>query len=56
MIRALAATTVATVAYVITEHPLAFVATVVCAVILAVVGLRPEVEELAPYRMPGGDR
>lgn len=56
MIRTLAATTVALVAYVTTQHPLAFVALAVCAAVLAWVGLRDEPEELAPYRYPGGDR
>ncbi len=56
MIRALAVTTVLTVVYVRTEHPLAFVALVVAAAALAWVGLAPEREELAPYRHPGGDQ
>lgn len=43
------------VVYAVTEHPLAMIALVVAAVVLAVVGLRDEPEPLAPYRYPGGD-
>lgn len=53
---ALAVVSVLTVAYVLTEHPLLFVALAVAAVVLAWVGLRDEPEQLAPYRHPGADR
>lgn len=53
---ALAVVTVLTVAYVLTEHPLLFIALVVAAAVLAWVGLRDEPEQLAPYRFPGADR
>jgi hypothetical protein len=56
VIRLLAVTTVLTVVYVTTQHPLAFVALAVSAAVLAWVGLAPEREELAEYRMPGGDQ
>ncbi len=56
MIRALAVTSALTVAYVMTQHPLAFIALAVSAAVLAWIGLAPEREELAEYRMPGGDR
>lgn len=55
-IAALAVATVLTVAYVVTEHPLTFIALAVAAVVLAWVGLRDEPDELAPYRFPGGDQ
>lgn len=47
---ALAVVTVLTVAYVLTEHPLLFIALAVAAVVLAWVGLRDEPDrvELAP--------
>jgi len=49
-IAALAVATVLTVAYMLTEHPLLFVALAVAAVVLAWVGLRDEPDrvELAP--------
>jgi hypothetical protein len=53
---ALVVVSVLTVAYVLTEHPLLFVALAVAAVVLAWVGLRDEPEQLAPYRYPGGDQ
>lgn len=56
MTRILAATSVALVTYVTTQHPLAFIALAVCAALLIWVGFRDEPEELAPYRYPGGDR
>lgn len=53
---ALAVVSVLTVAYVLTEHPLLFVALAVAAVVLAWVGLRDDPDELAPYKFPGGDQ
>lgn len=52
MIRLLAVTSVLTVVYVRTEHPLAFVALVVAAAALAWVGLAPERDELASIPDP----
>lgn len=56
---ALAVVSVLTVAYVLTEHPILFVALAVAAVVLAWVGLRDEPDrvELAPHsRFDGLDR
>lgn len=55
-IAAFAAVVALTVAYIVTEHPLLFVALAVAAVVLAWVGLRDDPDELAPYKFPGGDR
>lgn len=54
-IAAAAVAFVLTVAYIVTEHPLLFVALAVAAVVLAWVGLRDDPDELAPYKFPGGD-
>lgn len=40
------------VVYVVTEHPLAMIALVVAAVVLAVIGLGPDRVELAPVPDP----